>query len=183
MLRLAVDLRPLLEPFESGVTQYTKAVVRGLLKRDDGLDLYYQARTRCKRIHELFPSVRHLTLSNTRFHVRALLEFPSLPSGYFLEKPDLIWIPDRRPFYKTSIPVVMTIHDKVPELYARLLLKSRLWHRISLCEAVKIGCGVVVPLLRWPVRWDALQEVTYEGLLCKMKEPSLGKSFEKLVFL
>ncbi len=40
--RLAIDLRTLLEPYESGVTVYTKALVREFLQMEDlSLDLFY----------------------------------------------------------------------------------------------------------------------------------------------
>ena len=188
MLRLAVDLRPLLESFESGVTQYTKALVREFLKRTDlELDLYYQARSRCERIHELFPQVRHVALSNTRFHARALFGFPSLPEGYFPVKPDLIWIPDRRPFYRTEIPIVMTIHDKVPEIYTSTLSrKSRLWHFIfSLKRLLSLCSGVVVPTFTvgGALKTKLPKEVSYEGAsLARVKEPSLSKKLRKVPF-
>ena len=168
MLRLAVDLRPLLEPFESGVTQYASAMLRELLKRRDvELDLFYQARQRCERIHEKFPSVRHLPISNTVFHLRSLLGTPRLPADYFKVKPDLIWIPDRRPFYKTGIPLVMTVHDRVPELCARTLsLKGRLWHRIfNLKRLLRLCSGVLLPSFTSGASLPSklLKEVSYEG--------------------
>ncbi|MFA6024640.1 MAG: glycosyltransferase [Candidatus Gracilibacteria bacterium] len=169
MLRLAVDLRPLLEPFESGVTQYTKALVREFLKRpeDLSLDLFYQARQRKESIHALFPEVRHLPLSNTRFHLRCLLGFPPLPADFFEEKPDLIWIPDRRPFYRSSTPVVMTIHDRVPELFSNTLsFKSRLWHFLFPLKRLLTLCdGVLTPSLTvaQSLKLKIPKAVSYEG--------------------
>lgn len=189
MLKLAVDLRPLLEPFESGVTQYTKALLREFLKRPEevSLDLFYQARRRCERIHKLFPQVRHLPLSNTRFHLRALFGFPRLPEGYFKVKPNLIWIPDRRPFYRSEIPVVMTIHDKVPELYSSTLSpKGRLWHFIfPLRRLLKLCSGIVVPTFTTggAIQSKLPKEVTYEGVtLAKPKAPLLAKKLTKAPF-
>ena len=168
MLKLAVDLRPLLEPFESGVTQYTRAMVREFLKRPDlKLDLFYQARKPCAAIHAEFSQVRHIPVSNTLFHLRSLFYFPTLPKEYFLEKPDLIWIPDRRPFYRSQIPLVMTIHDQVPELYrSTLSFKGKCWHTIfSLKRLLPLCRGVLVPSFTsaggLPVALP--KEVTYEG--------------------
>ncbi len=188
MLRLAVDLRPLLEPFESGVTQYTKAVVNELLLREDTeLDLYYQARNRCEHIHELYPQVRHVAISNTSFHFRCLFGFPKLPEDFFEVLPDLIWIPDRRPFYKSKIPLVMTIHDKVPELYAGTLsLKGKLWHRLfSLRRLLSLCSGILVPsfTVAGGLKTALPKEVTYEGAkLEKSMAPKGVKKFKALPF-
>ncbi len=188
MLRLAVDLRPLLEPFESGVTQYTKAVVNEFLLREDvELDLYYQARTRCQRIHDLYPNVRHIAISNTHFHFKCLFGFPSLPKDFFEEKPELIWIPDRRPFYRCSIPLVMTIHDKVPELYrGTLSIKGKLWHRLfSLKRLLSLCSGLLVPTftVAGALNTQLPKEVTYEGArLQKSAAPKGVKKFKAAPF-
>ncbi len=168
MLKLAIDLRPLLEPFESGVTQYAKAMIRELQKRKDvDLDLFYQARERSEAIHRLFPQVRHIVLSNTHFHFRSLFTFPALPKTYFPISPDLIWIPDRRPFYKSRIPLVMTIHDRVPEFFKHTLsLKGRLWHFLfPLKRLLKLCSGVLVPsfTVGETLRLKIPKEVTYAG--------------------
>ncbi len=188
-MRLAIDLRPLLEPFESGVTQYTKAMVGELLKRTDlEVDLFYQARNRCESIHRLFPQVRHLSYSNTVFHLRSLFRFPSLPKTYFERQPDLIWIPDRRPFYKTKIPVVMTIHDRVPELYAKTLsLKGRVWHLLFSFRRLKKLCsGFLVPsfTIGGTLRVRLPKEVTYEGATVStfQKAPANEKKIVKAPF-
>ena len=157
------------------------------MRTDVELDLYYQARTRCERIHELFPEVRHIALSNTAFHVRSLLGFPRLPAVYFPVKPGLIWIPDRRPFYKSEIPLVMTIHDKVPELYSSTLsLKSRLWHLIfPLRRLLKLCSGVVVPsfTVGAALKTKLLKEITYEGVhLEKSVAPAASKKLLKMPF-
>lgn len=191
MFRLAVDLRPLLERHESGVTHYAKALVHEFLQRGDlvELDLFYQARTRCEALHHLFPQVRHIPLSNTRFHLRCLLGFPTLPEAYFPHKPDLIWIPDRRPFYRTTIPLVMTVHDKVPELYpSTLSWKSRLWHLIfPLRRLLRLCSGLLVPTftISQALQTKLPKEVTYEGAeLEKATEPTfLSKKFPKRFYL
>ena len=178
-MRVAVDLRCLLEPFESGVTVYTKAMVDELLQRADvKLDLFYQARVRCPAIHERYPQARHVGLSNTLFHARSVLRFPRLPAGYFLLKPDLIWLPDRRPFYRTEIPVVMTIHDQVPErLASSLSVKGRLWHGLFSARRLQRFCaGILFPSLTvaQAVNSALPWEVTYEGarLAARATKPS-----------
>lgn len=176
-MRLAVDLRPLLEPFESGVTQYTKAMVRELQKRKEvDLDLFYHSRVENERIKKTFPSARHIPLSNTLFHLRSLFTFPPLPRAYFSARPDLIWIPDRRPFFKTDIPVVMTIHDLVPERYARTLsLKGRLWHHLFNFKRLQKLCkGFLVPTfsIAHTLKIKLPKEVTYEGAQIPNNETS-----------
>ncbi len=130
-MRLAIDLRPLLSPWISGVTVLTNALIQALQGEDSWhLDFYYFASERFEPIHERFPTARHIPISNRWFHLRSILDWPNLPGDFFEVQPDLIWIPDRRPFFKTEIPVVMTVHDAVPEQMPETLsFKSRLYHR------------------------------------------------------
>ncbi len=167
--RIAIDLRPLLDPHESGVTMYTKNLVKRLIKSHEAnWTLFYQARKRCDRIHELFPQVQHVQRSNTVFHLRSLFRFLKLPSNYFEEQPDLLWMPDRRPFYRCAFPVVMTVHDRIPESEkSTLSLKSRLWHLVfSLDRLLKLTNGLLLPSLTVAqnVRSRNPKEVTYEGV-------------------
>lgn len=189
LLRIAVDLRPLLEPHESGVTVYTKAMVAELLKlKGVGLDLFYQSSEKNDKIHVLFPKVRHVEISNTRFHLKSLFRFLELPEGFFVKKPDLIWLPDRRPFYRTEIPVVMTIHDQVPEKFARTLsIKSRVWHRLfSLKRLLRLSSGILLPSSTSGLTLPrSLQkEVTFEGanLAKSVKAPENNKKLNKRPF-
>lgn len=184
-LKIAVDLRPLLDDFESGVKVYTKRMLQELYKRPD-LEImpYYQAARPLQKIHELFPSTLYIPVSNTIFHLRSLFTFPALPDTYFERKPDLIWIPDRRPFYKTNIPVVFTIHDFVPELYPRTLsFKSRIWHSIfSYNRLKKIASGILTPSLSTASGLGINTppfEVTYEGAVLA-KEMHVPKSAKKI---
>ncbi len=188
-MRLAVDLRPLLLPFESGVTVYTKAMVRALMRCPDvELDLYYQAANRYDSIHKLFPRVRHIRRSNRAFHLKSLFKFPRLPEDFFSERPDLIWIPDRRPFYRTDIPVVMTIHDRVPERFASTLsLKSRLWHQMfPLKRLSKLSKGFLVPSesIASELKVKIPVEVTYEGAELDMAEqaPRFAEFLNRKIF-
>ena len=188
-VRLAVDLRPLLEPFESGVTIYSKEMLRALMnKKEVGLDLFYQAKQRNEKIHEWFPEVRHIPRSNSYFHLKSLFKFPLIPKDYFPVKPDLIWIPDRRPFYKSEIPLVFTVHDFVPELYPwTLSYKSRLWHKLfPLRRLLKLSKGVLCPsettAQKLPKKVPFA--VTFEGarLSQLMEKPSLPKKIKKKDF-
>lgn len=167
-LRIAVDLRPLLDPHESGVTVYTKSILKRLLK-DPSVEwhLFYQARKRCETIHRLFPQVKHVARSNTVFHLKSLFHFPALSASYFDEKIDLLWMPDRRPFYRCPFPVVMTVHDRIPEREkGSLSVKSRLWHTLfPLKRLLPLTSGLLFPSLTvaQSVRTRLPKEVTYEG--------------------
>lgn len=168
-LRIAIDLRPLLDPYESGVKQYTRSMVQTMMKRSDlNVELFYQASQKDESIHACFPEVRYIQSSNSLFHLRAFFAFPSLPQNYFRKKPDLVWIPDRRPFYRTDCPLVMTIHDQVPEKFkSSLSLKSKLWHlAFPLKRLLKLCSGVLLPsssagVNALPVSMK--KEITYEG--------------------
>jgi glycosyltransferase involved in cell wall biosynthesis len=163
-MRIAIDCRVLLEPYESGVTVYTKALIREFLMHAGSdssleLDLFYMSRKRAPWIHELFPEVRHIPLSNSIFHLRCLMtlwgkgRFPFISENFFEKKPDLIWLPDRRPFYEQMseggqrIKTVMTVHDFVPRFCQdSLSKKSKLWHRVFSFERLLGFCdGLIFP--------------------------------------
>lgn len=183
-LRIAVDLRSLMEPFESGVTVYTKAILNRLLKNHPEIEwqLFYQGRKRIPAIHQLYPQVRHIQKSNTLFHLKCIITTPKLPLDFFSEQPDLLWMPDRRPFYKASFPIVMTVHDLIPEHQAgNFSIKGRIWHKLfSLKKLLRGVSGILTPSLTvsQSIRTKLPKEVTYEGadLAPQMTEP---KSFPK----
>jgi len=166
---LAIDLRPFLTPFESGVTVYLAAMVREIKKAGIfDLDLFYQARKKSQRISKIFPEARFIPCSNTIFHLKCLFGLPALPSKYFPQRPDAIWLPDRLPFYRSKIPLFMTIHDFVPEEFSGTLsFKSLIWHKIfSLHRLLGLCSGVLVPSLSigYSPRIKGIpSEVTYEG--------------------
>lgn len=181
---IGVDLRPLLENFESGVSVYTKSMLSELLKSNQfDFDLFYQASKKSYKISKLFPNARHIKISNTAFHLRSLLFFPSIPRNYFSRIPDLIWIPDRRPFYKSKIPLVFTIHDLVPEkCFSSLSLKAKIWHKIfNLSRLLRLCDGVLTPseTIKNELNFRGKSEVTYEGasLPSTAKKIDLEKGF------
>lgn len=195
-MRIAVDLRSLLEPFESGVKVYTQEMVTEFLRLEKlgvGLkvDLFYQSRKRCERLHRQFPSVRHVKISTFIHRAKSVFGFRKLPDEYFAAKPDVIWLPDRREFYKTDVPVVMTIHDLVPEKYGKTLsFKGRVLHKIfSLKRSLKLCDGVLTPSystfvsVQKYMRKDKCveKEVTYEGVNLALNEtmPDLPKALKR----
>lgn len=186
-MRLAIDLRCLLDTRRGGVETYTIAMVKELLKRSDiEVDLFYQARKASPFIHEIFPKVRYLAHSNSWFHLKYILGCRNLPQSYFKNEPDLIWLPDRRPFYKTVSPVVMTVHDQIPEhLPQTLSWKSRLWHWLfplkkmfPLCAGLLTPSLYVMQSLSFPIP----KEVTYEGATLS-KTALVPKGVKKPFFL
>ncbi len=184
-LKIAVDLRPLLEDYECGVKVYTREMILEMLKSSDfEFDLFYQANKRFEKIHEIFPNVRHIKISNFLFNLKSIFSFLPISDDYFEYKPNLIWIPDRRPFYKTEIPIVMTIHDFVPELFpSSLSVKSRIWHFFfSYNRLKKICAGILVPSLSTASGLGLESppfEVTFEGanILKISKPPTKFKRF------
>lgn len=167
--KIGVDLRPLLEDFESGVKVYTREILNEMMKNSDfEFDLFYQSRKRVDKIHHVFPTARHIPISNILLHIKSIFNFQLLPDDYFERKPNLIWIPDRRPFYKIDIPIVMTIHDFVPELFPMSMsLKARVWHFFFSYRRLKKHCaGFLVPSLSTAssLGLDSPPfEVTFEG--------------------
>lgn len=184
---IAVDLRPLLEPFESGVAVYIREMLRVfLLSNDFDFLFFYQCKKKSEKIHNLFPEAIHIPKSNTLFHISSIFSFPQLPNVYFPRIPDLIWLPDRRPFYKTDIPIVLTIHDLVPEKCSNSLsLKSKIWHKIfNLKRLLKNSNGLLFPSLSVASQINNPNmkfEITYEGarLQSNPKKPCDWKKISK----
>lgn len=168
-IKIAIDLRPLMDPNESGVTVYIKAIVDELLKNHPEIEwiLFYQASKRVEHIHTRYPQVLHLKRSNALFHLHYLLGRPSLPKNDFPVQPDLLWLPDRRPFYKTEFPCVMTVHDLIPEHQrANFSWKGRLWHRFfHLKKLLKNMSGILTPslMVAQNIKTKLPKEITYEG--------------------
>jgi glycosyltransferase involved in cell wall biosynthesis len=188
-MRVAVDLRVLIEPFESGISVYAKAMVLEMQKiKGVELELFYQARERCERVHKMFPKVQHVPISTMWHRMKSLLRFPVLPEGYFKKRPDIIWLPNRKEFYRTDIPVVMTVHDLVPERYGwTMSWKGRVLHKVfSLKRLLKLCDGVLVPTSSVGVSLPRgiKKEVTYEGveLAKKVEVPKRAKQFSKRPF-
>lgn len=171
---IAVDCRPLIDKRISGVSSYTKNMIEALSKLDAvSLVLFYQNGQKSEHLHEYYPKIKWIKKSSMFFHLRSWVKREKLPKNYFEKKPDLIWIPDRRPFYKTCIPVVMTIHDMVPKLYPNTLsLKSRLWHKLfSTKKLIEQVNGVLTPsfTVEQELPRSVPRRVTYEGAVLKGK--------------
>lgn len=187
--RLAVDLRPLLEPYESGVQQYLRALLKELSNdKRWTLELFYQARTPCERIQRDYPNVRHYPISNSIFHIKWLFGVRDLPKDFFERIPDLIWLPDRRPFYKSGISLVMTVHDLSPEKFPRFFsIKGRIWHILFPLKSLLKNCSaLLVPSFSVAAALprNLLKEVTFEGasLSARGEFPLMPKHFKKPFF-
>jgi len=187
LLRIGIDLRPLLDENESGVAVYTRSMLDIFMKKKNIVcDLFYQSAIESKKIQKLFPEARHIKISNTLFHIKSLYRFQKLPENYFIKKPDLIWLPDRRPFYISSIPLVMTIHDLVPENNPESLsLKSKIWFRIfSLNRLLELCNGVICPSYTTAsaLNYNLKKVVTYEGADLAKSEKQIAKVEKKTPF-
>ena len=150
-IRIAVDCRPLMDPRPSGVATYTKNMIWALSKRPElELDLFYGAGREAPQLKALFPQVRFYKTSSWISQIKARWAWPSAPASFWAQKPDLIWVPDRRmPEPLPGVPVVMTIHDFIPEHRPRSQsLKARIWHKIfPLKKLLKRVDGLLVPTL------------------------------------
>lgn len=188
-LKLGVDLRVLLEDFPSGVSVYTREMIRELAKHKDvDLFLFYQASKPKSSLHKEFPGLHFVQCSNFFFHLRSLFAAPLLPEDYFPENLDLIWLPDRRPFYKCDIPVTMTVHDAVPEkMKSTLSWRGRVWHCIfNLKRLSKYCAGFLFPSesVQSQFRYLKPAEVTFEGARSvKMTMPAQAKRLKKGPFM
>jgi len=165
ILVIAVDCRALIEERVSGVSVYTDSVISELNKLSDvKLQLFYQHARRADHLHVKYPEIKWIKRSSTLFHFKWLLGNPMPDLGL---SPDVFWLPDRRPFYRTSVPVVMTVHDMVPLRNPQSLsLKSRLWHRLfSTKKLLRRVDGVICPsfTVEQEIPRKMLRCVTYEG--------------------
>ena len=171
---IAVDCRPLIDTRISGVSTYTIQMIKALKDIPNlKLQLFYQNGERAEHLHELFPDINWIKASSLKFHLRSFVWRSELPDAYFQKQPDLIWLPDRRPFYKTKIPLVMTIHDMVPErVSGSLSWRSRIWHKVfSTHSLLKNVDGVITPSfsVEQEIPRNIPRRVTYEGSSLKGK--------------
>jgi len=167
-LVIAVDCRPLIDKRVSGVSVYTREIINELKKEPSvSLSFFYQNGKRIEHLHQEFEDIEFIQASSSLFHMMASLKTTRLAANYFKKKPDLIWLPDRRPFYKTEIPVVMTIHDMVPKYAPRSLSwKSKLWHGLfPTRRLLKNIDGVLCPsfTVEQEIPRTMPRRVTYEG--------------------
>lgn len=181
-LVIAVDCRPLIEKRVSGVSVYTREIIRELSKYTElDLKFFYQNGKKIEHLHQEFKDIQFIKKSSTKFHLRSSIKFQKLAEGYFDIKPDLIWLPDRRPFYKTEIPIVMTIHDMVPKrARASLSWRSRLWHLMfPTKKLIKNVDGVLCPSfsVEQEIPRNMMRRVTYEG--ARKQKPELIKGLSK----
>ncbi|MFT7183961.1 MAG: glycosyltransferase involved in cell wall biosynthesis [Oceanicoccus sp.] len=169
---IAVDCRSLIDERISGVATYTVKMIQAL-KQNSNLELllFYQNGKKAEHLHKTFPEIQWVEKSSNFFHLKCLLKRPALPGAYFSKKPDLIWMPDRRPFYETKLPVVMTIHDMVPTKLPRSLSwRSRLWHTLFPTKSlIKYADGLLAPsfTVEQDLPRSIPRRVTYEGGVLK----------------
>lgn len=185
---IAIDCRPIIEDRISGVSVYAHAMIAAMRSLPGvKLQLFYQNYARAEHLHEKYPDIVFHRLSSRGFHLKSVFRAPALPETYFKQQPDLIWLPDRRPFYRTDIPVVMTIHDRVPQkAAASLSWRSRLWHALFSTERLlKQVDGVLCPsfTIEQEIPRDIPRRVTYEGSMPVKGEmpPQMPKDFSLFI--
>ncbi len=179
-VKIAVDCRPLIDGGVNGVTVYTHEMIRALsaLKNVELL-LFYQNGKKVSHLHERYPEIEFIHFSSLKFHLMMCFSHPAIPDRYFSDKPDLIWMPDRRPFWKTDMPLVMTLHDHVPKKFPNSLSwKARFWH---VCFPTEIllsrADGVLLPSrsIEDGIETNIIKCTTYAGA-----RPILEKEIKNL---
>ncbi len=134
-MKVAVDIRPLLSPYLSGVGFYTKLVLEYLLKQDqvDDFYLYWNNWRQIKaKLPEIFyqrAQIITTRVPNKLFSLTAV----GLGVDWWKIQADVFWLPAINfiTWPKQSRRVI-TCHDLswliMPEFYSR---RSRLWHLIT----------------------------------------------------
>jgi glycosyltransferase involved in cell wall biosynthesis len=187
-VRIAIDGRGLTDHFESGVRVYIRSMIQELIKVPSlEVDLFYTGKSRCPWIHDWFPKARFIPISSKAFIFKAWFRKERLERELFPAEADLIWLPDRRPFFKTKTPVVLTVHDLVPELYFKTLSwKSRLWHMafplkalLKLCDGVLFTSKSVAS----SAHVSLPNEITFAGSSLSEKAQKLNPFIPKNFFL
>lgn len=133
-MRIAVDIRPLLEPQKAGVSLYTLNLVRWLVKR--GANEY---KLFCNSYGRPFPEDAPPEDINVRHYRRrwpnkllngcfTAFGFPGIDS--MVRGADVLYLPNLN-FAAAGCPMVLTVHDlsfhRYPEFFSP---KQRLWHRL-----------------------------------------------------
>lgn len=135
-MRIAVDIRSLIEPFPSGVTEYTRQIIKYLLASDTENEYLLF----CNAAHGLPSSCRdELHALKARLIERRIPSKLLNSSLYFLNYPkldrlvggaDILFLPNVNFMAVTRrAKLVVTVHDvsfTYPRFYAA---KGRLWHR------------------------------------------------------
>ncbi len=132
-MRVAIDIRPLLEERRGGVSIYAAETVRALVSRGShDYVLFSNARGRVPTdVPRESPTVTHRFFRYPNRLFNASLAFLGAPTVESLTGDvDAVWLPNLN-FVATKKPLVVTVHDlsfvRSPRFFTA---KQRLWHRL-----------------------------------------------------
>lgn len=144
-MKLFVDIRSLMHGHRSGVENYLIFLLSELvsqLSKEDEVFLWWNNSSSTddhifSALEGIYPhpqiTLVHTRIPNKLFHLHCILPFGQSFKTFLrknkIQEPDLIFIPDPRPFLRSSLPIVSTIHDlsylDMPQGYS---LRTRVWH-------------------------------------------------------
>jgi len=137
ILKIGVDLRPLLGGKVSGVENYIKETLTALLKLDQRNHYYFWVNGHAHFEFPAFLKKRNTTCFQTHYPNKflnlslSLGGFPKI-DRFFPEPIDVFWMPDPRPVaVSRNVKLITTFHDLSPELCSECFnFKTRLWHKL-----------------------------------------------------
>lgn len=137
ILKIGVDLRPLLGQKVSGVENYIKHTVEAILALDKRNHYYFWVNAHTPFEFPRFLKKQNTTCFQTHYPNKLLnftlskFNFPKV-DRFFLEKIDVLWLPDPRPVaVGRGVKLITTFHDLSPELCSECFnFKTRMWHKL-----------------------------------------------------
>lgn len=135
-MRIGVDIRSLIEPFPSGVSEYTLNILKFILSQDheNKYVLFYNAKTKLNNKYSKIFSVGNVELKvfdwPNKFFNLALLFGIIFKIDKMLGEIDVFFMPNINFFNISSrVKMILTVHD-LSFLYPKYYnLKSGLWHK------------------------------------------------------
>lgn len=194
MMKIAIDLRPLMGGKISGVEVYISSMLEALFQQNphDEFVLWYNA---CKKVDvSHFPKLpKNARLVHTRIPNKllnlslSLLRWPKLDHliGQGIE---VLWVPDPRPApVSKNCRKIVTFHDLSFEDFKYTFnFKTRLWHKLLRPKKEAMEADKIVAVSQFTknqlvqeygIRTDKIQ-VIYEAARAHLKPLDLPKGFE-----
>ncbi|MBU4332742.1 glycosyltransferase family 4 protein [Patescibacteria group bacterium] len=150
-MRIAIDIRSLLEPCMSGIGEYSYNVLKRILEADkeNQFNLFYNIRHSVKTKPPKFdyPNVKTLGYQYPNRWLNLSLRYFGRPR---LEKlsgdPDLMWFPNFGFMnFNIKVPYVLTVHDLSFERYPEFFTPAhRLWHKLIDCRRMARGAAKII---------------------------------------
>ncbi|MFH1426404.1 MAG: glycosyltransferase family 1 protein [Candidatus Kerfeldbacteria bacterium] len=145
-MRIGVDCRSLQEPQPSGVSVYTRELLKAMLALEEAKEhefVFFANERALKDDADAFAKLQKgLTGNNITWNIKTVpeklitgLEIISSRPGmkWMFGNVDIVFVPSMQffPLRDRSVPMVVTIHDLSFERYPECLsLKGRWWHRL-----------------------------------------------------